>query len=59
MTDHDRPEVTVTAALTAANLPASGVELAELIARYPALRAAIDALYALPGIQEATPMRPR
>lgn len=59
MTGNDRPEVIVTAALNAANLPAHGVELAEMIDRYPRLRAAIDALYVVPGIEDVTPIRPR
>ncbi|MCO1582537.1 hypothetical protein M8C13_43015 [Crossiella sp. SN42] len=43
------PGALVRAALAAAGLPAQGAELDGLITTYPAYRAAVDALYAVPG----------
>ena len=41
--------------LEAAGIPASDDEVAELAARYPAVRAAVDSLYAAPAARYADP----
>lgn len=52
----DRSAIFVGAALHAADLPARGIERTGMIARYPGLRAAVDALSAVPGIRDAVPI---
>ncbi|WP_433654243.1 hypothetical protein ACQPW1_26490 [Nocardia sp. CA-128927] len=49
------PLETIRTLLAAAGLPASEAEIAGLARTYPAYRAAIDALYAVPAAQYADP----
>ncbi|MEU4837922.1 hypothetical protein [Nocardia testacea] len=56
MSAHTPTETVVAGALHAAGLPADRTELAGMVARYPRLRAAVDALYSLPGVHAAVPL---
>jgi hypothetical protein len=49
------PETTIDALLVAAGLTISAEERAAFIAAYPAHRAALDALYAVPMVKEEEP----
>jgi hypothetical protein len=49
------PEITIDAALVAAGLTVSAEERATFIADYPAHRASLDALYAVPMVKEEEP----